>query len=162
MARRTDCTEPVLLRERLCQAADCRKTFFVCKSCDRGQRYCSPHCRAQTRRLQRRRASARYQKTPYGRAGHCDCQRIYRERLRSRSLCTSVTDQSSTFSDSKSSCGSDGDRPLPLSDVTSRPRLHTPHPRHMAPPGLRCVVCGCPGYLRNESLYEPDCPGKQP
>jgi len=85
MPPRTASSEPVLLRERRCPASGCDKTFYLCKSCDRGQRYCSPQCRQQTRRVQHRRASARFQNTEPGRQAHCDYQRAYRDRRRARS-----------------------------------------------------------------------------
>jgi len=158
----TASSEPVLLRERRCQASGCHKVFYLCPSCDRGQGYCSPPCRAQARRLQHRTASARYQRTPEGRAGHCDWQRAYRERLRARAATPPVTDLSSIFSHSESSCGSDHAQPSPHTHRQPRPRTPAPHPRHMAPPGLRCRVCGRPGYFQKRGPYEPDYPGKQP
>lgn len=157
----TASSEPVLLRERRCRASGCHKIFYVCKSCDRGQRYCSPHCRDRTRRLQRRLASARYQRTPAGRQGHVDYQRAYRERLRARSAIPPVTDQSSAFSDFGSSCGSDPVRPVPHSHFEPRPRTHTPPPRHLVLPVSRCLVCGRPGYLQKRDPYEPEYPQKQ-
>ena len=64
--------------------------FYLCRRCDRGQQYCSPRCREKSRRLQRREANRRHQRTPWGREDHRDRQREYRERRRAR-----VTDQSS-------------------------------------------------------------------
>lgn len=148
----------VLLCERRCQASGCLQIFYLCKSCDRGQRYCSPSCRALARRLQHRRASARYQQTPHGRLGHCDCQRAYRQRQRARSAAPPVTDASSNFSDFRSSCGSDHTRPAPHSPIQPRRRTPRPQPSHAAPTGLRCWVCGRPGYLQKRDSYEPDCP----
>ena len=57
--------------------------FYLCPHCDRGQRYCSPHCREKSRRLQRREANRRYQQTSAGgRLDHRHRQREYRERLK--------------------------------------------------------------------------------
>jgi len=64
--------------------------FYLCRHCDRGQRYCSPRCREKSRRLQRRQANRRHQQSPEGRLDHRDRQRAYRRRLQAR-----VTDQSS-------------------------------------------------------------------
>ena len=64
--------------------------FYLCRRCDRGQRYCSPRCREKALRLQRREANRRHQQSPEGRADHRDRQREYRKRLRAR-----VTDKSS-------------------------------------------------------------------
>jgi hypothetical protein len=160
MPSTTASNEPVLLHERCCRY--CHKIFYLCKSCDRGQRYCSSHCRDEARRLQHRRASARHQCTPAGREGHRDYQRAYRERLRARSAIPPVTDQSSNFSDSGSSCGSDPTRPSPHSHSNPHPPTHTKHPRHMALPPLRCLVCGRPGYLQKRDPDEPHYPKKQP
>jgi hypothetical protein len=64
--------------------------FYLCRRCDRGQRYCSPRCREKALRLQRREANRRYQQSPEGREDHRDRQREYRKRQRAR-----VTDKSS-------------------------------------------------------------------
>jgi hypothetical protein len=66
--------------------------FYLCPRCDRGQRYCRPHCRDKSRRLQRREANRRYQQSLglEGRRDHRQRQREYRQRLKAR-----VTDQSS-------------------------------------------------------------------
>jgi hypothetical protein len=66
--------------------------FYLCPHCDRGQRYCRPHCREKSRRLQRREANRRYQQSLGldGRLDHRQRQREYRQRLKAR-----VTDQSS-------------------------------------------------------------------
>src|SRR5207249_1724039 len=67
--------------------------FYLCRHCDRGQRYCSSRFREKSRCLQRREANRRHQQTPDGRADHRDRQREYRQRLKTR-----VTDQSSLHS----------------------------------------------------------------
>ena len=77
------------LRWRFCRAADCGALFFVCKHCDRGQRYCSDRCRNEGRRKQRREASSRYQRSETGRSRHLLRQRAYRQ----RHLRSSVTHQ---------------------------------------------------------------------
>ena len=149
--------EPVLLLARCCRGSGCQKIFYLCKSCNRGQCYCSSKCRALARRLQHRRASARYQQTPEGRLGHCDCQRAYRERLRSRSAPRSVTDPSSTVDDSRSSSRCDDASPTPHSHIQPPRRCHNPPPRHISPPGWRCLVCGRAGYLSEKpNSHEPD------
>jgi hypothetical protein len=77
-------------RQLFCRAADCGLMFLVCRSCYRGQTYCSDLCRWKTRLDQVRRANRRYQQSPEGRQDHCDRQREYRQQRRCR-----VTDQSS-------------------------------------------------------------------
>jgi hypothetical protein len=83
--------EQVPLRQRLCRAEVCGAVFYVCRSCDRGQRYCSERCREKARREQRRAANRRHQRSEEGRLDHRDRQREYRRRL----VLLRVTDQGS-------------------------------------------------------------------
>jgi len=69
--------------------------FYLCCHCDRGQRYCSTHCREKARRLQRREANRRHQQSLEGRLDHRDRQRLYRRRLKRRYRKARVTDPSS-------------------------------------------------------------------
>ncbi len=78
-----------VLRMRTCRWSACSALFWICRSCDRGQGYCSEDCRSAQRRRQRRAANRRHQRSPEGRADHRDRQRAYRERLRR----VRVTDQ---------------------------------------------------------------------
>lgn len=79
-----------VFRQRVCHFSPCGAVFYLCRHCDRGQRYCSPRCREKALRLQRRQANRRHQQDPDGRADHRDRQREYRRRLKAR-----VTDKSS-------------------------------------------------------------------
>ncbi len=36
-------------RLRFCAHEACREAFTICVSCDRGQHYCSPECRSESR-----------------------------------------------------------------------------------------------------------------
>jgi len=81
----------VALRQRVCYGGGCHAVFWICRHCDRGQRYCSPTCRAQARLQQRRDANCRHQRSPEGRLDHRDRQREYRRRHAQ----TRVTDQGS-------------------------------------------------------------------
>jgi hypothetical protein len=83
--------EQVPFRQRLCRGQWCGAVFYVCRSCDRGQRYCSERCRCKARREQRRAANRRHQRSEAGRLDHRDRQREYRLRLAARR----VTDQGS-------------------------------------------------------------------
>lgn len=89
------CSE--LFRQRVCHFPSCGAVFYLCRHCDRGQRYCSARCREKALRLQRREANRRHQQSPEGRADHRDRQREYRVRLKARShpARASVTDPSS-------------------------------------------------------------------
>jgi hypothetical protein len=80
----------LVFRQRVCHWSACGTIFYLCRRCDRGQRYCSPHCRQKALRLQRRQANRRHQQSPEGREDHRDRQRDYRQRQRTR-----VTDKSS-------------------------------------------------------------------
>lgn len=80
----------LIFRQRLCR---CGTTFYICRSCDRGHRYCSERCRLKARRQQRREANRRHQQSFEGRLDHRDRQRLYRQRLLRRKI--SVTDQGS-------------------------------------------------------------------
>jgi len=163
MPPETAASDPVLLGEHRCQRHDCGKLFYLCRRCFRGQRYCSPACRQEVRRRQHRAASARYQGSPEGRSGHRDWQRAYRRRQRQRARSQiSVTDLSFPFSDSGSSCGSDASRPVPQSPSQRPPRVRQPRSDRVPWPGLRCLLCGRPGYLHTPHPYEPDHSGKYP
>jgi hypothetical protein len=81
-----------VLRQRFCGWRECGTIFWICRSCDRGQRYCSDHCRQKARREQLRSANLRYRKTLEARLDQRDRQRAYRRRLAKRS----VMDQGST------------------------------------------------------------------
>lgn len=81
---------PTVFRQRVCHFLPCGAVFYLCRHCDRGQRYCSLRCRQKSRHQQRREANRRHQQSPWGREDHRDRQRDYRQRRRDR-----VTDQSS-------------------------------------------------------------------
>ncbi len=78
-----------VFRQRICRAAGCGAEFWICRSCDRGQCYCSQECREQSRRAQCREANSRHQQSPEGRLDHRDRQRAYRKRC----VLARVTDQ---------------------------------------------------------------------
>jgi len=58
----------VLLREIQCPW--CGKLFCICRSCWRGQRYCSDACRQAARRKAHRQAQQRYRRTERGKNAH--------------------------------------------------------------------------------------------
>ena len=68
------------LRPRRCCDPTCNAMFAVCRSCDRGQRYCSDACKKRMRRRQLAAAGRRYQATAAGKQAHCCRQRAYRQR----------------------------------------------------------------------------------
>lgn len=72
------------LRQRFCSRLECRAMFFICRSCDHGQRYCGNACRQLVRSQQRRDASRRYQQSADGRFNHRLNQRAYLQRRAQR------------------------------------------------------------------------------
>jgi len=96
------CSPEVPLRQEVCGWPLCRMVFHICRSCDRGQRYCSDSCQQQARQQQRREAKRRHQQSPEGRQDHRDHQRAYRQRLL---LKKSVSDQGSAPRDGCASIG---------------------------------------------------------
>lgn len=120
----------VPLRQRLCRRQGCGAVFYVCRSCDRGQVYCGSDCRTAARRVQRRAANGRHQRSPEGRADHRDRQREYRRRL----VALRVTDQ-----------GSDGLFSLPTLGGSVDGAPNQVAAVHVG--ALCCVVCGRRGVL---------------
>ena len=130
----------VVLRQRVCRGSGCGVVFWICRHCDRGQRYCSPACRTQARLQQRRRANSRYQRSPEGQLDHCDRQREYRKRKPCRAR---VTDQGSNSITSPALCGCETSGSTPVAvqyrvSITSVPQWR----QERAIPFLRCVICG--------------------
>jgi hypothetical protein len=70
--------DELLLRRRFCHGNGCHAVFWICRHCDRGQRYCSRVCRTLARLQQRRSANRRHQRSLEGRLDHRDRQRRYR------------------------------------------------------------------------------------
>jgi len=68
------------LRLILCGRPACHQLFFLCRGCDRGQRYCSYACAGDARRVTLRGASQRYQQSRPGRLRHAARQARYRAR----------------------------------------------------------------------------------
>ena len=66
------------LRPRRCLNPDCNTVFALCRSCDRGQRYCSDPCRRRMRRRQLLAAGRRYQASEAGKEAHRRRQCAYR------------------------------------------------------------------------------------
>ncbi len=121
--------QPLRFHERRCQGPGCGALFFICRSCYRGQRYCSEPCRQAARREQRRAANCRHQRTDEGRLDHRDRQRAYRQRRLAR-----VTDQ--------------GSAPMLTSaSIPRQPDPAGPNARLLARRRVCCIVCGRRGRL---------------
>ena len=143
----------VVLRQRVCPAVGCHAVFWICRHCDRGQRYCSEACRTEARRGQRRRANERHQRSPEGKLDHRDRQRRYRHR-RAR-----LTDQGSLSISSPPSCGCGTPETPPVtarsgSGAAARQRNL---PERQPVPFLRCVVCGRKGRFVDPFPRYPHC-----
>jgi len=67
---------------RIFRCRACLAMVVVCRSCDRGQRYCSPLCAREKRQHRVREAGRRYQQTARGREAGATRQRRWRERRR--------------------------------------------------------------------------------
>jgi hypothetical protein len=50
--------------------------FYICRSCDRGQRYYDDVCRQRARLAQRRKANREYQTRQAAKLDHADRQRV--------------------------------------------------------------------------------------
>lgn len=82
------------------RCAWCEKRCGICRSCDRGQKYCGPDCRREARLAAQREASRCYQSTEIGRAHHAERSARYRRRQRERAVASDgVTQQGLVFSD---------------------------------------------------------------
>ncbi len=60
------------LREVNCRW--CGEIFYICRSCWRGQAYCSDQCREAGKRKTRREAQKRYRETEKGKNQHCEAE----------------------------------------------------------------------------------------
>jgi hypothetical protein len=66
------------LRFVRCARADCQQVFYLCRVCDRGDRYCSRPCAQRARRATLHAAGRRYQRSWRGRVHHAARQARYR------------------------------------------------------------------------------------
>jgi hypothetical protein len=143
-----------VFHQRFCKGSACGRLFFVCHHCDRGQRYCSPGCRRQSRLEQRRAARRRHQQSIEGRLDHRDRQRAYRLRK-----------ASTTRADLKESVTDHGSQAGASSAIMSAPCKWPPEPARfrwwgrlwpaMCEPGMIvCSFCGRVGRFLNP-FHEP-------
>jgi len=121
----------------------CRKQSVVCRSCDRGQRYCSNACSEVRRAQLQREANQRYAASRAGRHNNAKRQSDSRARKRAKKndIAQIVTDQGSApdgFTDNLVR-----DR----SDSINKPQTHQPT-------DMRCHFCSqcCDPLLRSDFL----------
>ena len=122
----------------------CGAVFGVCRSCFRGQRYCSDSCRKQARAEKHGASNRKHQRSPEGRDNHRDRQRDYRKRLKDRG----VTDQSCPDETSPRSLS-----PIEASEEEPHEAAQRGAGGEPPPPGRRpegegfCIFCGRPGFF---------------
>ena len=73
----------------------CNLPFYICRSCYRGQAYCSGNCRISGRRRSRRKAQKKYRRSPKGKRSHCLAENRRRQRGKN-SLQKNMDDHTST------------------------------------------------------------------
>ncbi len=78
----------VVLLRFFCRNRSCGMPFFICKSCYRGQCYCSPTCCEQTRRENQREYNRNYEKGFNARKLHAARQQKYRLRQATAKIVT--------------------------------------------------------------------------
>jgi hypothetical protein len=119
--------------------ARCRAQALICRSCDRGQMYCSVDCAQEARRTRQCAANKRYQASHRGRIRHAARAQRYRARQKK------VTYEGSLqqLSDALVSEG--------WAVTASKPKVPEFVPRAWA---WRCHWCGCrcPPFVRHEFL----------
>ena len=126
----------VVLRPRVCRNQGCQTVFWICSHCDRGQCYCSPACRSDARRRQRRAANRRHQQSSEGRLDHRDRQRCYRQ----RHAPAGVTDQGSLSVISPAPCGCE--ETISIAIPVLLPVQRPGKPEKSLAVALRCSICG--------------------
>lgn len=68
--------------QRTCQ--ECNDTFFECRSCYRGRRYCSEGCRKSSQKRQQSKRHKKYAQSAKGKAALKACDKRYVENLMNR------------------------------------------------------------------------------
>jgi hypothetical protein len=72
------------IRQRVCRGPECGKVFYICRSCDRGQRYHDYACRHRARLEQRRNANRTYELSFAAKLDRCARQQVFRNRLKAK------------------------------------------------------------------------------
>jgi hypothetical protein len=130
----------------VCAGVDCRQVFFLCRRCDRGDRYCSRPCAHRARHAARQAASRRYQHSRRGRLHHAARQARYRGRRQKVTHPTSHGPAASGIVTPPSPLG-----PTPREGEEAADA----DPIAFVPSGLalRCARCGRPGrFVRHTTL----------
>ncbi len=172
------CTAHVGNSTRMFNCGRCHRLVQICRSCDRGNRYCSPRCSDDARRESVRDAGRRYRQTEAARRKNAARQRRYRERRARQRREEGATDSPVTQR-SRPALGQAPSRVQPddrtqaaLADTArtapphgarppsargsgqQRPSKRRPRPSRVSGSRPRCGVCrrACGPFTRRESL----------
>lgn len=116
---------------RLFMCARCRAQVFICRRCDRGNRYCTADCARAARRESLSAAGQRYQSSRRGRIAHAARARRYRARSKLVTHHSSLTP-----------AANDVLQPDPIGAAAAV--AATTCVVVAAPATSRCHCCGCP------------------
>jgi hypothetical protein len=100
-----------MLPLRMAFCPKCKAFFWICRRCDRGQRYCSKECSVAARKASRKRARQRYRNSERGRAKHRRAERRRRRRRLSPNLVRNIASVGDHGSRSDPNCGTSQVRP---------------------------------------------------
>ena len=85
---------PILLLRQI-HCGWCHLIFYLCRSCWKGQRYCSDHCRLAAQRNKHCKRQRRYRQTSKGKKNHCQAENRRRHGL-SKKNHTNMDDATTT------------------------------------------------------------------
>lgn len=117
---------------RLFLCARCRAQVFICRRCDRGNRYCDGECARAARRESQRAAGRRYQDSRRGRFAHAARARRHRAR------CKFVTHHRSLAPSPNDVLQPDLDAAVALANAAGS----------AAAPRCHCCGCALPPFVR--------------
>ena len=130
----------------------CRRQALICSRCDRGQIYCAGDCRFEARKMRRREAARRYQRSRNGRFNHAARSRRYRARAKI------VTHQGSPDPPLDAvvpeASAAAREEPLPGAELAASSSAPVPVIRGDATFGRRCHWCDqqCSPFVRRDYL----------
>lgn len=141
-----------------CARNGCRRVIFLCSSCDRGNRYCSPACSQAARQARQRAAGARYQRTRRGRLKHAARQARYRARRRIQQKVTHLSTQEGSVPGnlrSRTDCTAVATEALPHA-TRGEGEVKADTLRERRPPAVGCARCGRSQLLAGQGVHTTD------
>lgn len=114
----------------------CGFRFWICKSCWRGQKYCSQSCKDQAKRNRHKQAQLKYSKTPWFKEDRKVYQRDYRHKKQA-----SVQTQDIVIRCQKSNV-TDLSSNSEFLDVTA----DVMEPTTKGTNKIKCIICGRKGF----------------